>query len=198
MIGVLKGKIILKESNYIILDVNGIGFQIFMTEYDIARFTENNVILYTHTHIREDVIELFGFIESHCLYLFKMLIGVSGLGPRGALNILGSSTPNEVIGAIINEDKVFLKSLPGIGAKSAAKLIIELKDRLFVKNRELIASEKKQTDNSVNDAIEALKSLGYSSKEAQELVSNVTSETDKPLNTGEIVSNALKIIAQNR
>lgn len=198
MISVLKGKLFLKESNYIILDVNDVGFQVFMTEYDISRLPENNIIIYTHTHIKEDGIELYGFLESHCLYLFKMLIGVSGLGPRGALNILGSSTPNEIIAAIINENKVFLKSLPGIGTKSAAKLIIELKDKLFVKDREFISPEENQADNSLQDAVEALKSLGYSSKEAQEWVSDVTSEANKHLNTGEIVSQALKKIAQNR
>ncbi|MBZ4688009.1 MAG: holliday junction helicase RuvA [Clostridia bacterium] len=199
MIGLLIGNIISIESDYIILNVNGIGFQVYMTVNDIFKMSEqDNVTIYTHTHVREDVLQLFGFRSYTSLTLFKKLISVSGLGPKVALNILNSSSPDEIISAIVNENKEFLKGLPGIGAKSAAKLILELKDKLS--NEKMNISSKNIEHDIVHndagsDAISALISLGYTSREAQEWVKNAVNNLTSPCDTSQIVSYVLKNLA---
>ncbi len=199
MIGLLEGLIIKKELDYLILSVNGIGFKVFMTPKEILKTSENDgTRIYTHMHVREDAITLYGFLSDYTLEFFKKLIGVSGLGPKVALNIINSTSIENLISAIVNEDKEFLKTLPGIGMKSAAKIILELRDKLpdkfeVVDNHQI--AEGSIENNNISDAISALINLGYSPREAKDWVKIAASNLNSVDDVNSIVSYVFKNLA---
>jgi Holliday junction DNA helicase RuvA len=201
LISLLEGTIVKKEIDYLVLSVNGIGFKVHMTPGETLKTNENNEIrIYTHMHVREDAVALYGFLSDHTLDFFKKLISVSGLGPKAALNIINSSAIENIVNAIINEDKEYLKKLPGIGVKSAAKIILELKDKMPEKE-DMINNQKSIVDNfennNVRDAINALISLGYNSKEANNWVKKAVSNLNDTADINSIISYVLKNLVNN-
>lgn len=130
MIDFLRGQVVHLETEYIVLDVHGVGYRVFCPNpYAFAK-TEGPVTVYTHHHVREDAMQLFGFPTREEQRLFRKLIEVSGIGPRVALGILGGGTPDHVVSAIYQENISFLVKLPGIGKKTAQRMILDLKDKL--------------------------------------------------------------------
>lgn len=182
MISFIKGKLVHIYENVIIVENNGIGYEIFVPVSVIGNMplVGSEVMIYTYMHVREDALQLFGFLDRDTLEIFKLLITVSGIGPKGAIGVLGTLSADDIRYAVMAEDAKTIAKAPGIGAKTASKVVIELKDKLKMRDvAENISSEidgqqsifddggSKQT---VSDAIEALVSLGYSATEATKAV----------------------------
>ncbi len=173
MIDFLRGQVVHLESEYIVLDVHDVGYRIFCPNpYAFAKM-EGVVTVYTHHHVREDAILLFGFPTREEQRLFRKLIEVSGIGPRVALGILGGGSPDHVVSAIYQENISFLIKLPGIGKKTAQRMILDLKDKLdgfsdAAMATGLFALQEQQPEESGSawtEAREGLKALGYTDSE---------------------------------
>ena len=180
MYAYIKGTLEIKASDHVVVDANGVGYRIFMSGNTIQRLGElnSNVKVFTHYHVREDNISLYGFYNLEELRMFELLISVSGVGAKSAIAILSNITPSAFALAVISNDIKALTKLPGIGAKSAQRIILELKDKL--KTEETIAAESDfeiQTvlakDDNMHEAISALQVLGYPVKEATKAVSSI-------------------------
>ena len=187
MLGSLRGKIILKTEKFLILEVAGVGYKVSVSPDTLAKTQKQNgpspaqgfdeakeIFLFIHTHVREDALDLYGFPDYEELQFFEMLIGVSGIGPKGALAILGITTIETLRKAISTDDVLYLTKISGIGKKTAEKIVIELRDKL-------VAGTDGESKNNLKeelDALEALKSLGYSQNEAREALKQVGVEMD--------------------
>ena len=179
MFSYIKGTLELKTLNYIVIDVNGVGFKIFMSESAIQRLDETgkNIKIYTHMQVREDDISLYGFITNEELRMFELLLSVSGVGAKSAINMLSSITPSKFALAVISNDVKTLTKIPGIGTKSAQRIILELKDKL--KTEESITKDNVEIenniieDNKLEEAIQALKVLGYTRQEIEKVMQKI-------------------------
>ncbi len=182
MISFIKGKLVHIYENIIIVENNGIGYEIFVPVSVIGNMplVGSEVMIYTYMHVREDALQLFGFLDRDTLEIFKLLITVSGIGPKGAIGVLGTLSADDIRYAVMAEDAKTIAKAPGIGAKTASKVVIELKDKLKMRDvAENISSEidgqqsifdDGGSKQAVSDAIEALVSLGYSATEATKAV----------------------------
>lgn len=178
MIGFLKGKVIAADGQTVTLMVGGIGFEVMMPTDGESLFTiGDEAEIYTYMHVRETEIGLYGFSNLLEKKLFNILIGVSGIGPKSAMQMLGVASPQGIIVAISSEDEKVLSSLPGIGKKTAARLILELREKI-VKEFPLVAQEVPLRENKKvkklncafeNDLNDALIALGYRSHEIKEM-----------------------------
>lgn len=192
MIGSINGKIILKTEKYIIVETNGVGYKINVSPDTLSKVStlqhssgqnDTNVSFWIHTHIREDILDLYGFLDRQEQEFFEMLINVSGIGPKGALSILGIASLETLRRAISTGDISYLTKISGIGKKTAEKIVIELRDKMG----------KQEEGTSLQgelDALEALTSLGYSQNDAREALKQVPSELD----TNKKIREALKIL----
>ncbi len=175
MFAYIKGNLEVKTTGYVVIEANGIGYKIFMSETAIEKLGEIGSIAKVHTYVRvrEDDVSIFGFNTNEELRMFEMLLSVSGIGAKSAITILSNITPSKFVLAVISNDIVTLKKLPGIGAKSAQRVILELKDKLKTEetaNENEVSEEIKtaiQDDEKVSEAISALQVLGYSKKEIE-------------------------------
>jgi len=195
MIGHLKGKIISKSPPEVLLEVQGIGYEVLCpmsTIYELDNLSDD-VLLFTHLSIKEDAHTLFGFITKDEKNVFRELIRVNGVGPKVALAILSNLSVHSLVDCISTEDADLLAKTPGIGKKTALKLIVELQDRLS--KLDLVGSlansiEIKQNSNpNSKQAIEALQSLGFKAKEANRMVSKIE---DQELSTEQLIRLALQ------
>ena len=195
MIGHLKGQIISKNPPEILLEVSGIGYELLCpmsTFYELGNLNDE-ILLFTHLSIKEDAHTLFGFISKDEKKIFRELIRVNGVGPKVALAILSHLAVPSLIECIANEDSDLLAKTPGIGKKTALKLIVELQDRLS--KVELTSSSisnnaiQKSSNPNTQQAIEALQSLGFKAKEANNMVSKIE---DKDLSTEQLIRQALQ------
>ncbi len=138
MIDYLRGQIRLCETDFIVIDVNGVGYRVFCANpYTYQQHTEADVVVYIHYHVREDAILLFGFTSREEQALFRRLLEVSGIGPRVALGVLSGGRPEMLISAIQREDITYLTRMPGIGKKTAQRMVLDLKDKLIPAGLEL-------------------------------------------------------------
>ena len=195
MIGHLKGKIISKSPPEVLLEVQGIGYEVLCpmsTIYELDNLSDD-VLLFTHLSIKDDAHTLFGFITKDEKNVFRELIRVNGVGPKVALAILSNLSVHSLVECISTEDADLLAKTPGIGKKTALKLIVELQDRLS--KLDLVGSlansiEIKQNSNpNSKQAIEALQSLGFKAKEANRMVSKIE---DQELSTEQLIRLALQ------
>ena len=199
MISYIKGTLEIKAKDYIVVDVGGIGYKIFMSETainELEKGTEAKV--FTYMRVREDDISLYGFLNNEELVTFELLISVGGVGAKSAITILSNITPSKFALAVITNDVNTLKKLPGIGAKTAARIILELKDKM--KTEQSIEENKNEEikeaivlDNKANDAVEALCVLGYTRKDVEKVLSNI--DTNK-LTVEEIIKQGLKYLGR--
>lgn len=196
MFSYIKGKLEIKSSNFIVVDVNGIGFKIFMPLTSIQKLEETGktVKIYTYMQVKEDDISLYGFTTNEELRMFELLISVSGIGAKSAITMLSSVTPSKFALAVISNDVKSLTKIPGIGAKSAQRIILELKDKL--KTEESISKIEDVTGMQGNvvqsenksEAIQALQVLGYTKFEIEEVLAKIDMQNK---NVEEIIRNAL-------
>ena len=212
MLAYIKGTLELKMTEYVVIDVGGLGYKIFMSNIGIDKLGEigEQVKVYTYYRVREDDISIFGFNTNEELRMFELLLSVSGVGAKTALAMLAVCTPSEFVLAIISEDVNVLTSIPGIGPKSAKRIILELKDKIKKEQQiqELTSaskgnsSDKTQTsikvkqaienDNKVQEAIAALQVLGYNKKEIEKAFAKI----DKiELSTEDLIKKGLLILA---
>lgn len=192
MIGSIKGKILLKTEKFLIVETSGVGYKISVSPDTLSKTKKigNEVMLWVHTHVREDSLDLYGFLDYAELEFFEMLISVSGIGPKGALAILGVSSIETLRKAISTSDTSYLTKISGIGKKTAEKIVIELRDKITGSMKNEKGDKSLQGDL---DSLEALKSLGYSQNEAREALKKVT-ETTSDINTNAKIREALKIL----
>lgn len=164
MIGFLKGEVFLRVDNSIILDVKGVGYKVLAASDVLSKANKGaSLELFIYTHVREDNISLFGFLESLDLKLFENLIGISGIGPKTAMAIFSTGARSTIVNAIIKGDVDFFTSVPRLGRKNAQKIIIELKNK-FGGDGEIDLLEYDSKDNK--EIISGLESFGFSKKEA--------------------------------
>jgi len=201
MIGRLHGILIEKQPPQLLLDVSGVGYEIsapMTTFYELPE-TGNEVTLHTHLAVREDAHVLYGFLREQDRLLFRTLIKVSGVGPKLALAILSGMSADEFAGCVRNDDSALLTRLPGVGKKTAERLVVELKDRLkdwqgaMLTTAEASTSRGVPASDALKDAVSALVSLGYKPQEASRMVSQLESDG---LASEELIRLALKAAAQ--
>ena len=200
MISFIKGELAEIYEDMIVLENNGIGFNIRVPASLLSELgpVGDTVKVYTYLQVKEDDLSLFGFLTRDDLNVFKMLINVNGIGPKGALAILSTITPDDLRFAVLSDDVRLISSAPGIGAKTAQRLIIELKDKLKLSDAFETAlnnnAAKKDKSAAVmsarNDAMEALVALGYGNSEALKAVKQVEDAQNKDSET--ILKEALK------
>lgn len=195
MIAFIRGTIAAYGADYIIVDHDGMGWQIAYPHTDHIHLNEE-IKVYTYMHFTENETSLFGFESQEEKELFLRLISVKGLGPKTAMNMLASAGYDAVINAIETGDVAGLKKMPGIGAKSASQIVLDLKGKLVQVEVKAKAASANQYPPEINDALEGLKGLGYKPSE----LSGATNEMmDKPgLSTKEYLQMGLRIMARGR
>ena len=189
MISYIRGELVAVEKDKIVVDVNGVGWGIYMPEQTMGRLPSigEEVKIHTYLNVREDAMQLYGFCTRDDLEIFKLVIGVSGIGPKGGLNILSSLSADDLRCAVLSGDAKAISAAPGIGKKTAEKLIIELKDKL---NLEEVLENKANGDDFQesntsggtseiqSEAIQALVALGYGSTESLRAVKKVSAKCE--------------------
>jgi len=182
MIAYLYGEPVLTGDRWVVLDVNGIGYRVFVPQPGVQEIAgvSGRVKLFTHMAVREDAITLYGFLHASERELFSILIGVSGIGPQTALNILSQITIGDFALAILTEDEKSLERISGIGSKSAKRLILELRDKMKKVRDTMPPAGAGKGDHTVNDAASALISLGFSEKASYEAVTSAAAGLTEP------------------
>lgn len=179
MIASLHGWLKALGGEWAIVDVNGIGFRVYMPTSSLSTLsTGREIHVYTHLHLREDSATLYGFISEEELGLFETLITASGIGPRLALAMLSAMNVEQIIAAIATGSVNLLITVPGIGRKTAERLILELKDKI---GAGLVAVTTAQTAHENADVVAALTSLGYSTSEASRAIASLPASSDTSL-----------------
>ena len=186
----IKGELVLKQDNFAVLDNNGVGYKIYTSALSLEGVSVgDDVTFYTYLYVREDIFDVYGFTKNDELTMFLHLLSVSGVGPKAALAILSTLTPNQLVLAVMTNDAKALTKAVGVGAKMAQRVILELSGKL--KNSEILPDESMPQDvtldTSAVEAVSALTVLGYSQAEAKKAVSKV----DPTLGVEEIVRKAL-------
>lgn len=191
MIRLLKGVIELQDGPHLLIDVNGVGYHVYATQDLLSKSSiGDSVKVFTYTHVREDLLELYGFGALEDLKLFEQLLNVSGIGPKTAIGIFAVGTRERIMNAIATNDVAFFSSVPRLGKKNAQKLIIELKNKLGSLEELEMGSTALQADGEV---VEALKSFGFTVREAQEVVRKLDPNVD---NVSEKIRLALKYLGK--
>jgi Holliday junction DNA helicase RuvA len=190
MISYLKGTIQYIGQNFIEVLVNDLGYKVFVTESFLTSVNVGKEIeVFTHQHVREDALDLFGFDNREQMELFEKLIGVSGIGPKTALGVLSAATIDEIETAVINDDVTVLTKVSGIGAKTAERIVLELKSKYKGKVAPVTKSGKANDDA---DVIDGLIGLGYTAEQARSALRQV----DKELGTDEKLKLCLKLLSK--
>ncbi|MDQ3321180.1 MAG: Holliday junction branch migration protein RuvA [Acidobacteriota bacterium] len=204
MIAFLSGKLLEKEANLVIINVGGVGYEVVIplsTFYDLGEIGED-VSLRIYTYVREDTLQLFGFKTVRERELFLLLISVSGIGPKSAITALSGMSADEIIGAIRQNNLARLNSIPGVGRKTAERLVIELRDKI-AKLSAVSAEEMKaegiapQTsgDEVYDDAISALVNLGYHSAAAEKALQQAMKEGTE-MSVQKLLRRSLQLLAK--
>lgn len=199
MISYVRGELTAVEKDKVIVDVGGVGYGVFMPEASMGMLPQmgEEIKLHTYLNVREDAMQLFGFLTRDDLEVFRLLIGVSGIGPKGGLNILNQMTPNDLRFAVLAGDVKAISKAQGIGKKTAEKLILELKDKLELTEAggnepegKALLQKSAGTGEIQGEAVEALVALGYGSTEAFQAVRSV--EIDGDSTVEEVLKKALR------
>lgn len=199
MFAYIKGSLEVKTRGYVVIDVNGVGYKIFMSETAIEKIGEIGNIVKVHTYlkVREDDMSLYGFNTNEELRMFELLLQVSGIGAKSAITILSNITPSSFALAVITNNIAKIKALPGIGPKTAQRIILELKDKIkteeaISEDRSININEQVIDNEKISEAISALQVLGYSKKEIEKAIQKV----DNSLSVEEIIKIGLKNLAR--
>lgn len=202
MFAYIKGSLEMKSSNYIVVDINGLGYKIFMSQSNIENIGEINDIVkvFTYVKVREDDISIYGFKTQEELRMFELLIGVSGVGAKSALVMLSCIEPSEFAIAVISNNIKLLTQVPGIGTKSAQRIILELKDKLKAEQSELDEEKlenaklkSSKTNENVQEAISGLMVLGYSRKDIEKAFTHLIVDE---LSVEELIKKGLILLTQ--
>ena len=176
MISFLRGKIIFQDKDFVIVEVGGVGYQIFVLP-DFKTDPElDEIEIYTHLYVREDALKLYGFSAMGELKLFELLISISGIGPKAAQGILSLASPENIRAAIAHGDASVLTRVSGIGRKTAERVILELRNKVEISPEEVSGGGR--IINADSDVVEALVGLGYRPAEAQSAIKDIPSEVE--------------------
>ena len=200
MYAYIKGEIIDITEDNLVLECNQVGYNIRIPLSVAQRLpgTGATVKIYTYTSVREDAFQLFGFLSKDDLEIYKKLIAVNGIGPKGALSILSAMSADDLRFAVLSGDAKAISKAPGIGNKSAERIILELRDKVHLINEDVSSEQIPESDaqsnsEAKNEALEALVSLGYSPSEALKAVKQIAITDD--MDSGAVLKQALKIIS---
>ena len=197
MISYIKGNLEAKNLDNVVIDVGGIGYKIYMSASSMDKLGEvgNTVKVHTYMRVREDDVSLYGFCTNEELKMFEQLIGVSGVGAKSAISMLSSITPSKFALAVISNDVKTLTKIPGIGPKSAQRIILELKDKLKTEEAIQTNSIELKTsiveNNKLEEAVQALKVLGYTRQEIESVLAKIEVNT---LTVEDIIRKALSFL----
>ena len=209
MLAYIKGTLEMKMTEYVVIDVGGLGYKVFMsgTAMDQLGDIGSQVKVYTYYRVREDDISIYGFNTNEELRMFELLLSVSGVGAKTALTMLAVCTPSEFVLAIVSEDINVLTSIPGIGPKSAKRIILELKDKIKKEQQiqELTRASKGiqistkvqeaiQKDNVISEAVAALQVLGYNRKEIEKAFETIIDKEN--MTTEDLIKRGLAILSK--
>lgn len=200
MYSYIKGELVEILDDVIVVEAGQIGYNIHIPASMIDNFTGTGqeVKIYTYLQVKEDDMQLYGFLTRDDLNIFKLLLGVNGIGPKGALAVLSVMTPDDLRFAVLGEDAKSIAKAPGIGNKTAQRVILELKDKIsledaFASKTEHIAEQQSITSTVKNEAVQALTALGYSSSEALKAINGV--ELTEDITVEDVLKQALKQMA---
>jgi len=203
MIGFLRGRVHSTDSGRLLLDVGGVGYELFMPDRDLARLPASGkeAFVYVHTAFRDDAISLYGFTSRERRELFLLLIEVSGVGPRLAMNALAGISAHDLLGALARGETAVLQAIHGVGKKTAARLCVDLKDRAakLLKESGIPAGEDSAaegdtlaaTDSITADAVSALVNLGWRPQDAEKTVMAVRRELPESADIQKIITAAM-------
>lgn len=198
MLAHIKGTLEMKTQDYVVIDVGGLGYKVYMSASGMEQLGEIGKIVkvYTYYRVREDDISIYGFNTFEQLRMFELLLSVSGVGAKTALTMVAVTEPSEFAIAIISDDVTYLTQIPGIGAKSAQRIILELKDKMkkenaIVKTKDLNVKVAVMDNTKVEEAISALQVLGYNKKEIEKAFVKIDK---KDLSTEELIKKGLSIL----
>lgn len=198
MFSYFKGTVIKKLKDKIVLDVHDVGYEIYMTEGDILSLKEEDLVkINAYTDIKEGYVAIFGFLKEESQSVFEKLKKVSGVGSKSALQILSNINPSDICIAIANEDITLLKQVPGIGPKTAGRIILELKDKILKEigtDANYTKGKSLKTSTEINEACLALKVLGYSTYQINETLAGINTEG---LKVDEVIKKVLSNINKN-
>lgn len=204
MFSYIKGIVAHKDTDHVVIENNGIGYQLFVSAKTLSRLRANEEAkLHTVFYVREDLVALYGFYDATERSLFSTLMTVSGIGPKVAMSVLSHLSPTELYLAIIREDVKTLTRVPGIGPKSAKRMFVELKEkvaalRLPVQGTATPAEAPPGADDAWREAFEAMLSLGYSGDEAQEALQALRQQSPNLAESSEVLRRCLQIMAGKR
>lgn len=201
MIALIKGLLIHKATSSVIVDANGIGYRVFVPLTTFYTLPEPNqpVALHVHTHVRPDAISLFGFGTGKDKEVFELMLSVSGIGPRLAMNILSGISAEELMKAVSNGNLNRLVSIPGVGKKTAERMILELKDKMVKLGAGYVICKDDDDivvfDNLRDDALSALVNLGYKITRAKEVLDKIVGESPQSPSLDVLLKKALQVLA---
>jgi len=200
MIALISGKIVYKGITHVIVDAQGVGYRVFIpltTFYELPE-TGQNITLHVYTHVKQDGINLFGFYTPQEKDAFELMLGVSGIGPKMSLNILSGISVRELRNAISGSDVKKLVSIPGLGKKTAERLILELKEKIIkrvaLEDNLSVGESQKSQDMIREDVLSALINLGYKSNIAQQALDRVMGDAHQERAMEQILKKTLKIL----
>ncbi|RDY58941.1 Holliday junction branch migration protein RuvA [Flagellimonas nanhaiensis] len=191
MITHLKGKLVEKNPTYVIVECNGVGYFLNISLHTFSQLKDQeNILLFTHLLVKEDSHTLFGFAERSEREVFRLLISVSGVGSSTARTMLSSLTPSDVRDAIANEDVRTIQAIKGIGAKTAQRVILDLKDKIL-KVQDMAEVSRQSNNTGKEEALSALEVLGFVRRQSEKVVDKIVSQ-DPSLSVEDIIKLALK------
>jgi Holliday junction DNA helicase RuvA len=200
MIARLSGILIEKSVTQCVVDVHGVAYRVVIpltTFYELSEIGQP-VVIHIHTHVREDAIQLYGFHVQEEREVFELMISVSGIGPKLAINVLSGIAAGELIRAVTEEDLKRLTGIPGVGKKTAERMILELKDKMAKIGRETLPGGTdtfKASGQVKDDALSALVNLGYKGSAVKEVVDRIIREAQEPPSLDRLLKQALRVLA---
>lgn len=203
MIAWLRGKLLYKDMDMVVIDVQGVGYRLFIplnTYYDLPE-AGDELSLKVHTVVREDAIHLFGFLTDHEREAFVSLIGIAGIGPRLARNILSGIRPDELADAVIGEDGERLRAIPGVGKRMADRILVELQGKVLHftsegQRRAIDKTLKEGEDKLLEDVMSALLNLGYRKSEVSKVIQTAREASQGPLTVESWLKEALRLLSK--
>lgn len=198
MIAQLSGKLIYKCFEYLIVNVGGVGYQVQIPLSTFYKVPQNNseITLHIYTHVREDVLQLFGFLTLEEKEIFQLLVGVSGVGPRLARNILSGIPVEELTEALSRGDQGRLNAIPGVGKKTAERLILELREKIPGVSLDKRLAPEGEADQVMDNVISALVNLGYKTEEAKKALDRISEDSKRDSNFEHLFKETLRLLAR--